>query len=440
MWTPHLDGPSYGRIPGCHLENVPVGGPVRASRVTDSLKRLIVVCYDEIGLKGRNRSHFEKRLRRALKEAARSVGACQITKHPGRFIVQIGEDTDERRLIVALAAVPGVRYALLGLQAGFELESIRAAILQQLPDSGVKTFGVRARRRNKSFPLTSGALEAELGAFVLEQRPWQVELKNPDLWVRIEVPDDRVLVSLTRVDGSGGLPVGSSGSAVLLLSGGIDSPVAAHAMMTRGLRLTLLHFHSAPFTSRESQAKVRELASILSRHQPRMDLIMVPFADPIQRSIVELTRAPYRVLLYRRFMLRLALRAAEVHGASCLVTGEALGQVASQTIENLTAVEAVSPLPILRPLIGTGKNAIIRRAQALGTYDCSIQPHDDCCSYLMPREPATRSTAAELDTAEEPLDVERLVEEAWSKRVVEYIQLAQDSSRRALPTSEAPLP
>jgi thiamine biosynthesis protein ThiI len=200
---------------------------------------------------------------------------------------------------------------------------------------------------------------------------------------------------------------------VALLSGGIDSPVAAWMMMTRGLALTLVHCHSAPYTSGASQEKVRELARSLTRFQPRIELLMVPFADPIQTAIVAQTPARYRVVLYRRFMLRMALQAALARRAKAIVTGEALGQVASQTIENMTAVEAVASLPVLRPLVGLGKGSIIERARQIGTYRISIQPHEDCCGYLMPRNPATRTDAAELDEVERSLDIADLVRRTW---------------------------
>jgi thiamine biosynthesis protein ThiI len=277
---------------------------------------------------------------------------------------------------------------------------------------------------DKTYPIRSEEFSARVGSFVLECRPgWSVDLRHPELPVRIDIVNRRALVTVRRHEGSGGLPVGVSGRGMLLISGGIDSPVAASLMLRRGLRLDLLHFHSAPFTGTASQEKVREVARLLLPMQPSIELLMVPFAEPIQKQIVEKTPSRYRVILYRRFMARLAVLAARATGASCLVTGESLGQVASQTIENLTTIEATTDLPILRPLIGMGKTQIIDEARRLGSFEISLEPHDDCCSYLMPRHPMTRTTPGELEEVEEGLEVGRLVAATWANVTRETLRL-----------------
>ncbi|RMF77238.1 MAG: tRNA 4-thiouridine(8) synthase ThiI, partial [Nitrospirae bacterium] len=282
------------------------------------------------------------------------------------------------------------------------------------------SFAVRAKRADKSFPLGSQELNRRVGAAVRRATGLQVDLTNPELTLRIEVVDRRALLYCDRVEGARGLPVGVSGQVVALLSGGIDSPVAAARMMRRGCRVTFVHCHSFPYTSAASQEKVQGLAALLGRYQGPAELYLVPLID-IQRHIVGHAPAELRVLLYRRAMVRLAARIAEEVKAPALVTGESLGQVASQTLANLTAVDRCSPLPILRPLLGWDKEEIVAEAQRIGTFDLSIEPHEDCCSYLEPKQPATRSTHRRLSAVERRLELEPLLEaaaEATERRLV----------------------
>ena len=390
------------------------------------MRDTLVIHYDEIALKGRNRSAFEDHLVRGVQNITSDLGPVAVQKIYGRMLVRAKEaDLGVSRLAARIALLPGVRYVLEGCETSQDLDAIFGAVEVALPpQEALRTFGVRAKRGDKSYPLRSSEIERRVGAHVLERRQWDVDLTNPDFWVRIEVVNGRGLVCTTRHEGPGGLPTGASGRGIVLLSGGIDSPVAAWMMMTRGLRLSGLHFHSAPYTNQRSQEKVRDLARHLVRFQSRFELTMIPFADPIQQAIVTLAPQKYRVILYRRFMLRLAALAAAAAKASCVVTGEALGQVASQTVENMATVEATSSLPVLRPLVGMGKASIIDVARRIGTFDTSIEPHDDCCSYLMPRSPATRSNPDELDEVERVFDVTALVEETWANRKSEVLRLA----------------
>ena len=429
--------------PGTHHPAVDHGGglpwprPVEVERVLgfaarngckpfqgSPLRKTLVIHYDEIALKGRNRGAFEDHLVRGVREITRDLGPVSVQKLYGRILVR-GKDSELP--LPALAArvtlLPGVRYVLEGGETGQDFDAILQAIEDSLPpQEAVGTFGVRAKRGDKSYPLRSGEIERRAGAHVLERRSWDVDLVDPDFWVRIEIVNGRGLVCTERHEGPGGLPTGASGRGVALLSGGIDSPVAAWMMMTRGLRLTGLHFHSAPYTNQRSQEKVRDLARHLARFQPSFELTMIPFAEPIQQAIVTSAPQKYRVILYRRFMMRLAAHAAAAAKAGCIVTGEALGQVASQTVENMATVEAASSLPVLRPLVGMGKAKIIDVARRIGTFDTSIEPHDDCCSYLMPRSPATRSNSDELDEVERVFDVTALVEESWANRQSETLR------------------
>lgn len=387
------------------------------------MRQVLVIHYDEIALKGGAREWFEQQLSRNIRHAIGGKRAGAVKRLYGRLLLIPAEGVPATGLAERIRLLPGVASAMPAFEVPDDFDRILAAVEAVLPRDGVRTFGVRARRGDKSYPRSSQEIGRDAGAFVVGLRGWEVDLGKPDLWIRIEVSNGKALVGAERFLGPGGLPVGASGKGIALLSGGIDSPVAAWMMMTRGLRLTLLHFHSAPFTSGASQDKVRELGRVLAQAQPGIDLVMIPFAEPIQQAIVESAESRYRVLLYRRFMLRIAERAARESGAGCLVTGEALGQVASQTLENLTAVSAAGALPVLRPLIGMGKGRIVELARALGSYDISIRPHDDCCTYLMPDRPATRSTAEELAAAESGLEVADLVERTWQARSVERFDL-----------------
>jgi tRNA uracil 4-sulfurtransferase len=236
-----------------------------------------------------------------------------------------------------------------------------------------------------------------------------VDLKRPAALVRVEVVNGRAFVAVRRKEGPGGLPYATTGHGVALISGGIDSPVAAWMMMGRGLKISAVHFHSAPFTSRASQDKVKEVLLALTKRQPTIDAAFVPFAETVQRPIVERAPAPLRVVLYRRFMLRTAAALARAVGASCLVSGDSLGQVSSQTVANIAAIDAASPLPVFRPLVGFGKDKIMAEAKEIGTFDISVRPDDDCCAYLMPRRPTTAARLDEVEEAEKALDVDAMV-------------------------------
>ena len=280
------------------------------------------------------------------------------------------------------------------------------------------SFRVTARRADKRFPVPSPAIEREVGRRVQEATGWPVNLSAPAVTIRVEVLTADAFFYFEREPGAGGLPSGTSGKVMCLLSGGIDSPVAAWRLIRRGCRATFVHFHSYPILSRTSQDKARELVTRLTRHQLRSRLYLVPFGG-IQQRIVVAVPSPLRVVVYRRLMLRIAERLAAVRGAQALVTGDVVGQVASQTIANLDVVGSVATLPILRPLIGFDKEEITLEAQRLGTYETSIVPDEDCCTLFTPRFPATRATREEVEAAEAGLDVNELVDRAVADAVAE---------------------
>ena len=259
--------------------------------------------------------------------------------------------------------------------------------------------------------MTSPQIERELGGRIKSVRGWRVDLEHPELTVRVEILNDEAFCYLRKEPGAGGLPSGVSGRVACLMSGGIDSPVAAYRMIKRGCRVRLIHFHSYPILSHTSQDKVAELAELLTRRQLETRLYMVAFGD-IQRKVVLTVPPPLRVVVYRRLMLRIAERIGRASGATALVTGEAVGQVASQTLDNMAVIDSVTSMPVLRPLVGMDKEEIVREARQLGTYEVSIVPDEDCCTLFTPKHPATRAKAYQVEAAEAGLGIDALVEEA----------------------------
>jgi len=289
-----------------------------------------------------------------------------------------------------------------------ELEKIRTKVLELLGEKSFKTFRITARRPDRNFPISAQRLNEILGEAVVTHLKKKVDLTHPECTCYVEVVNGAVYIYTERIPGRGGLPVGVSGKVILLISGGIDSPVAAYYLLKRGARVGYVHFHSVPYTDEASMDKVREIVRVLNRFQEQAVLWLVPLA-PIQKEIMLHTQARYRVLLYRRFMLRLAdvIRAREK--ALALVTGESLAQVASQTMENIGVIQEAVQTPVLRPLIGLDKQEIIAKARDITTYDISILPDQDCCSLFLPRHPATKAQLSDVTEEESHLEVEALI-------------------------------
>jgi thiamine biosynthesis protein ThiI len=368
---------------------------------------LLLVHYHEIGLKGRNRPRFERQLKHNL-ERALGDSAGRVRLVSGRVeVLDPKPDALERvQRVFGVANVSPVRLAPA------DLDTIVGRSLEVAGDvdagGGFETFEVRARRARTPFAITSQEVNEVVGEAIRTRLGKRVDLSNPDLSVRIEIVHDRAYISARKIPGPGGLPVGTAGAVVALLSAGIDSPVAAWRMMRRGADPVAVHFHGQPFTDRSSEHKVEALVDVLRSWGYRRPWWSVPMGEA-QREITLCAPSPLRVLLYRRLMLRVAETLGATHGALGVVTGESLGQVASQTLENMAAVGAVATLPLLRPLVGTDKVEIIDEARRIGTYDVSAEAHQDCCTLFEPREPATHSSAAELDAAESGYDVAALV-------------------------------
>lgn len=371
----------------------------------------VLATTDEVCLKGKNRGWFERMLTANVRRAVADLPLASLTRPASRVLLEFARPVPFVEAARRLGTVFGLKSILPVRHAGRTLDDVRAAIgpeLEQLPQG---TFAVRCTRSDKSYELTSVDIEREIGRFVQDRTGRAVNLGRPDTVLHLLLDTNGFWCWAAGVPGPGGLPVGTGGRATALLSGGIDSPVAAWMMLKRGVELDFVHFHSVPASDPGSLQKAEELASILARYQGPCRLALVPLL-PIQEQITELCPEVLRVLLYRRFMVRIAERLATDAASAALVTGESVGQVASQTLENMAAVEAVASRPVLRPLIGLDKQEIVDLARRIGTYDTSILPHDDCCSLFVPQHPETRARVKGLDHAESSLCVDTLVQQA----------------------------
>jgi thiamine biosynthesis protein ThiI len=380
-----------------------------------------LVHYQEIALKGRNRPWFVARLVRNLQEATSDLDVAAVRALMGRIEVVLGSAAAWDAVQDRLTRVFGIANFARAGRTRADIDEIAAEILGDLDDRDPGSFRVSARRADKRFPLTSPQIEREVGGRIKMARGWRVDLENPALTIRVEMLTNEAFYYFGKTRGAGGLPTGSSGRVVCLLSGGIDSPVAAWRMMKRGCSVHFVHFHSYPILSRASQEKARELARLLTAYQLRSRLSLVPFGE-LQQQVILSVPPPLRVVVYRRLMLRIAETIARAARAKALVTGEVVGQVASQTLENISAIGNVAGMPVLRPLIGMDKEEISAEAQRLGTYPISIIPDQDCCTLFTPRHPSTRVRPGELADAERSLPVDAMIASASAAAVVEDFQ------------------
>jgi tRNA uracil 4-sulfurtransferase len=380
-----------------------------------------IVHYQEIALKGKNRPWFVAKLVHNIREAVSDLGVREVKALMGRIEVVLGSASDWPAVRDRLSRVFGAANFARAGRVRLDVDEIARQILSDLDPSDPPSFRVSVRRADKRFPMTSPQLEREIGGRIKEARGWRVDLGNPALTIHVELLTDEAFYSFGKERGAGGLPVGASGRVACLLSGGIDSPVAAWRMMRRGCRVIFVHFHSYPILSRASQEKARELVQILTQYQYRSRLFLVPFGE-IQQQVVLAVAPPLRVVIYRRLMMRIAEAIGRRAGARMLVTGEVVGQVASQTLENMTAINEVATQPVLRPLIGMDKEEITAQAQVLGTYPVSIIPDQDCCTLFTPRHPATKARRGDVLRAEEELPIGEIVDQAVAGTVVEHFQ------------------
>jgi thiamine biosynthesis protein ThiI len=381
----------------------------------------VLVHYQELALKGRNRPWFISMLVRNLRAVLADVDVEHVRALMGRVEIRLGPSAPWPVVRDRLARLPGIANFLRATHVAPDIDKIADGIVAELPGRTAKTFRVAARRADKRFPIPSPEIERIIGRRVQDATGWPVDLEAPEKKIHVEVVTNDAFYAFDKEKGVGGLPVGTSGKVLCLLSGGIDSPVAAWRVMRRGCRVTFVHFHSYPILSRTSQEKARELVRLLTQRQLRARLFLVPFGA-VQQQVVVTVPPPLRVVIYRRFMMRIAERIARGEGAHALVTGDVIGQVASQTVENLGVVESAATMPILRPLVGFDKEEITAEAERLGTYSISIVPDDDCCTLFTPRFPATRADGRAALAAEAGLDVEALVAAAVRDAVVEGFQ------------------
>jgi thiamine biosynthesis protein ThiI len=389
----------------------------------------VIIHYQEIALKGRNRPWFVERLLHNLRVATSDLGVQHVRTMMGRIELVLHDDSDWATLRERLSTTFGIANFSKAVHTSSNLDTLGERILADLGDRSPESFAVAARRADKRYPISSPEIEQRIGARIKMARGWRVDLSQPALTVHVEVLRDHAFYYFDKQRGPGGLPIGVGGRVACLMSGGIDSPVAAWRMMRRGCRVLFVHFHSYPILSRASQEKARELARLLTRFQFHSRLFLVPFGD-LQQRIVLSVPPPLRVVMYRRLMLRIAERIARQERAQALITGEVVGQVASQTLENLAIIDSVASLPLLRPLIGMDKEEITMEAQRLGTYPISIIPDQDCCTLFTPRHPATKARRIDVEHAEAALAIDEMIAGAVDATSIETFTFP--GSRRAL--------
>ena len=377
------------------------------------MEKVIILRYAEIYLKGKNKGFFERALETNVLRALKGL-QFEFIKQSGRYLVGKFDETQTDEFVERLTKVFGIHSLSVGLETTSSLDDIFEASKQLAREEG--TFKVESHRGDKKYPLTSIEISRELGARLLENAKGKlkVDVHNPSFTVRVDIREHGVaLVFANFIDGANGMPVGTAGRGMLLLSGGIDSPVAGYMMAKRGMKIDGLHFHSYPYTNMQAKEKVVDLARILSGYAGGVHLYTVSVTH-IQEAIHENCKPELMITLLRRFMFRIAERHAKKVGAQCLITGESLGQVASQTIEGMTSSNSVvENLPVFRPLVGFGKNEIIEKSVKMGAYETSILPFEDCCTVFLPDFPAIRPKLAEIEREESKLDIEGLIAQAF---------------------------
>jgi len=385
-----------------------------------------ILChYAEVGLKIGNRRFFENWLKQNIKASLLTVISKEefdIKRIHGRILVELKKDIskNKKNITRALSDTFGVAYFAFAKTVSQDIRLIREESLSILNENQFETFKIKARRPDHRFLLTAQQVNEDVGAFVLSKINKTVKLNDPDITCFIDIVQGVSYLYTKKIIGPGGLPTGANGKVVGLLSAGIDSPVATIMAMKRGASVILVHFHSVPMTTEDSIEKVKQLTEVLRRYQSRIHLYLVALT-PIQKEILVKTKEKFRILLYRRFMIRIAEMIAKKDKAKALITGESLGQVASQTLGNIAAIESVSTIPILRPLIGLDKQEIMDLAKQYGTYDISILPDQDCCSLFVPKNPATNAKKQYLDQEENNLKIDDLMKEAIDS--IEYVNI-----------------
>lgn len=389
------------------------------------MKEIILCKYGEIVLKGANRGSFESLLQKEIRYRLSTVGNFHVTRAQSTIYVEPGDDTADMDTAFEICRRTfGIAAVGRAAVAEKNMEAITAAVQNYLPPllTGKKTFKVEAKRSDKTFPLTSPEISAEAGGALLTACPrLRVDVHNPDVTVRVEVRESAAYIHAGQQKGAGGLPVGSSGKGLLLLSGGIDSPVAGWMMAKRGVKLDAVYFESPPYTSDLAREKVLELAARVARYAGSFRVHVISLTEA-QETLVKNCDEEYFTLLLRRFMMRLANRTAKDEECESLITGESLGQVASQTMQALNVTGALADFVVFRPLIGMDKEEIITISRKIDTFDTSTLPYEDCCTVFTPRHPKTRPEAAKVEAEEQKLDVAALCDAAYATKQTYYIK------------------
>lgn len=379
------------------------------------MERIIMVRFSEIILKGLNRRHFENLLVENIKDAISQMGNYEIKKSQAIIYIKPLEGGEQTKNIMArLKYIFGIVSITLAYKCEKELEKIQEKAVLYLKDElkDKKTFKVEAKRADKKYPLKSPEICYQVGGYILEHNPHlTVDVKNPDVVVMVEIRDDSAYIHTSKIKCLGGMPTGSASKAMLLLSGGIDSPAAGYMIAKRGVRLEAVHFFSYPYTSERAKDKVLKLASILARYNTSVKVHIVPFTD-IQLEIREKCPEEHLTLVMRRFMMQIAQRVSENNNCKALITGESVGQVASQTIEALGVTDDATSMVVLRPLIGMDKDEIVEISQKIDAFETSILPYEDCCTVFTPKHPSTRPKLEKIKQSQALLDCERLINEA----------------------------
>ncbi len=386
---------------------------------------ILIAKYGEIGVKGKNRYLFENKLIKNIKNILKPIGDFKVYKEYGRIYVDL-EDYDYEEVIEEVRKVFGIVGVCPAIRAEKDydkLKEIALEVLEEKIEEGYKTFKVDSRRGDKNFRLTSQQMSLDIGGYLVSQVKDKiaVDVRNPEVKISCELRENHVMVYSDTVPGYGGLPLGTNGRAMSLLSGGIDSPVASWMVAKRGMELECIHFHSYPFTSEKSQEKVRDLAQILAKYCGRIRLHKVNMLE-IQKAIGLNCKDEEMTIISRRFMMRIAEEVSKKRHCDALVTGESIGQVASQTIQGLTCTNASVSIPVFRPLIAMDKTEIVDIAQKIGTFETSILPEEDCCTVFAPKKPVTKPKLDRIERSESILDVEKLIQDAIDNIEIEDLE------------------
>lgn len=377
---------------------------------------VVIARYGEIGVKGKNRYIFEDKLVKNIRNSLKKLGKLKVYKQYGRIYIDI-EDYDYEAIIEEARKVFGIVSLSPAVKFENNYEKLKEVCLELLKDKmefeNVETFKVESKRTDKTFRMTSLEMSRDIGGYLLSQlgENLKVDVRTPQVKVEAELREEACLAYLDRIDGYGGLPLGTNGKAMVLLSGGIDSPVAGWMVAKRGVDLELMHYHSYPFTSERAKEKVEELARILTSYCGRLRMNSINLL-PIQKQINEHCREEEMTIISRRFMMKIAQKVAISRRCDALATGESIGQVASQTIQGLTVTNASVDIPVFRPLIAMDKSEIVDMAKKIGTFETSIIPEEDCCTVFLPKKPITKPKLEKIMLSEQNLDVEKLIDEA----------------------------